>query len=78
MDITFSCQNCGQHMIIDQAGAGLVIQCPKCRRDVTVPKAAETKTGPTTQPPAESQPQKERTVALHWTPPGGIREPPRK
>jgi len=60
MDIRFSCPKCGHHMVIDAAGAGMVVQCPECGADATVPKAA-----PATGAPAE----KERTVALKWTPP---------
>jgi DNA-directed RNA polymerase subunit M/transcription elongation factor TFIIS len=37
MDIEFSCNKCGQHIVIDEAGAGQTIQCPKCRRSLTVP-----------------------------------------
>jgi len=37
MDITFNCSNCGQHIAIDEAGAGMSIQCPKCAASITVP-----------------------------------------
>ena len=30
MDITFNCTRCGQSIVIDEAGAGLAMQCPKC------------------------------------------------
>jgi len=38
MDITFACEKCGQHLVIDEAGAGVTIQCPKCDASLTVPK----------------------------------------
>jgi uncharacterized Zn finger protein len=62
MDIVFNCQACGQHLVIDEAGAGLVVQCPECGKDVTVPNPAGVK-------PDVSAENKERTVALKWTPP---------
>lgn len=70
MDVFFNCPACGQHLVIDEAGAGLVIQCPKCSKDLTVPapKPAET-----------PESEKERTVALKWTPPTStLRLPPKK
>lgn len=38
MDIRFSCDNCGQHLVIDQAAAGLAVQCSACSTNLTVPK----------------------------------------
>jgi uncharacterized protein YbaR (Trm112 family) len=37
MDITFSCSNCGQQLVVDDCGAGLSMPCPKCDRDLTIP-----------------------------------------
>src|SRR6266850_722297 len=37
MDISFNCDKCGQSMVIDAAGAGLQVQCPKCSESLTVP-----------------------------------------
>lgn len=79
MDIHFSCPACEHHMVIDEAGAGLVIQCTECGQDVRVPNPVEPKPSPEAGPanvsqpaPANvSQPDKERTVALKWTPPTG-------
>lgn len=36
MDITFNCDKCGQSIVIDEAGAGLQVQCPKCSESLTV------------------------------------------
>jgi DNA-directed RNA polymerase subunit M/transcription elongation factor TFIIS len=72
MDIFFNCQACGQHMVIDEAGAGIVIQCPKCGRDVGVPMAVAS------NPPPDTGSAKERTTALRWTPPTSPRETPKK
>ena len=37
MDIQFSCNKCGQNIAIDEAGAGLEVQCPQCGQSLTVP-----------------------------------------
>ena len=36
MDITFNCGWCGQSIVIDEAGAGLVLQCPSCGKEITI------------------------------------------
>ena len=69
MDIRFSCPACEHHMVIDEAGAGLVIQCTECGRDVRVPNPVEAEPDPGAGPANVSQPDKERTVAMKWTPP---------
>lgn len=42
MDITFACETCGQNLVIDEAGAGLTIPCPKCGTPLEVPCASKT------------------------------------
>lgn len=42
MDISFYCTECGQHMVIDEAGAGVQVQCPKCKKDLVVPAKSTT------------------------------------
>lgn len=37
MDITFSCTKCGQRIVVDEAGAGQIIDCPKCGTSLNVP-----------------------------------------
>jgi len=37
MDIKFACENCGQCLVIDRAGAGVTIECPGCAKVVSVP-----------------------------------------
>ena len=36
MDITFTCK-CGQEIVIDEAGAGITVDCPGCGKPVYVP-----------------------------------------
>jgi hypothetical protein len=69
MDIYFFCGSCGQHMVIDDAGVGLTVQCPQCGGDVTVPGAVEPKPAPPPQPAAAPHPEKDQTIALKWVPP---------
>ena len=40
MDITFSCEKCGQNIVVDEAGAGITVDCPKCGKPVYVPSSA--------------------------------------
>ena len=37
MDITFNCDKCGQHVVIDESGAGMTVQCPSCSSALIVP-----------------------------------------
>lgn len=37
MDISFYCDKCGQHIAIDEAGVGTVVNCPKCDASLLVP-----------------------------------------
>ena len=37
MDISFNCDKCGQRIVIDEAGAGMAVQCPSCGAELIVP-----------------------------------------
>jgi len=37
MDISFNCDKCGQRLAIDEAGAGQIVDCPKCKTPLEVP-----------------------------------------
>jgi len=37
MDIAFACEKCGQQVVIDEAGAGIQVQCPRCSQPLIVP-----------------------------------------
>jgi DNA-directed RNA polymerase subunit RPC12/RpoP len=41
MDIVFVCGCCGQRLVIEGAGAGQVIDCPKCGKSLVVPYTSE-------------------------------------
>jgi predicted Zn finger-like uncharacterized protein len=48
MDISFNCDQCGQQIVVDEAGAGMLVQCPKCGEQITVPTpTASTNRSPT-------------------------------
>lgn len=44
-DIIFDCPHCGKSLAIDPRGAGMVVACPDCQQEVSVPGL----------PPAERQ-----------------------
>ncbi len=37
MDIEFYCFKCGQHLVVDAAGAGQSVNCPKCQSELVIP-----------------------------------------
>src|ERR1039457_1552135 len=41
MDISFTCDNCGQNIVVDGAGAGQLVDCPKCGKTLEVPYKAD-------------------------------------
>lgn len=53
MDIEFACDKCGQHLVIDEAGASCTVQCPRCNASLTVPSPL---------PPLPSKPVTARRV----------------
>ena len=69
MDILFNCPECRQHVVIDAAGAGLLVNCPNCNREVRVPAPVNPQPNPAAKPADVPRPDKEKTVALKWTPP---------
>ena len=56
MDITFNCDSCGQHIVVDETGAGASVNCPKCGKSLSVPAttASNTNPGSTPAPPVQS------------------------
>lgn len=40
MDISFTCDKCGQSIVVDEAGAGISVDCPTCGKPVYVPSGA--------------------------------------
>jgi DNA-directed RNA polymerase subunit RPC12/RpoP len=50
MDISFNCNKCGQNIVIDGAGAGQTVECPKCGQPITVPSRAQLQSEPPITP----------------------------
>ncbi len=70
MDITFNCDKCGQSIVIEEAGAGLLVQCPKCGQSLRVPSVTAQRTP---HAPAEPSPTNQvevtkakQTSAARW------------
>ena len=63
-DIIFKCPQCESKLVIDEQGAGMVIDCPKCSLEVTIPQRSTS--GPkTTLPVAPTlEPRKVRSQIL--------------
>ncbi len=39
MDISFSCDKCGQKLVVNESGAGVVVPCPGCNQNLTIPES---------------------------------------
>jgi predicted RNA-binding Zn-ribbon protein involved in translation (DUF1610 family) len=67
MDISFHCAKCGQHILIDETGAGMKLDCPSCKQSLIVPR----QTVPTVTSKALARPQESRAAAMpqHRPPP---------
>lgn len=50
MDIRFACDKCGQHLVIDEAAAGLTIQCSACSASLNVPNPLPESPAPVAAP----------------------------
>ena len=73
-DIRFECTKCGQHLVVEAAGAGLTADCPICNTSVTVPlPPAQRKAR---RADGENSPEGRVRNALRTTPlPGSLRSP---
>jgi phage FluMu protein Com len=71
MDISFTCDKCGKTLLIDEAGAGITIDCPQCGKAVYVPSAAPQKPKET---PVRVEPKPLKPVAARAAAPAS---PPR-
>ena len=68
-DILFECPSCGKSLVVDEAGEGMIIDCPQCRTNVIVPPQS---TKAAAAPPAlkvESKPIAEGKSAAANVPP---------
>ena len=54
-DIMFECPSCGKSLVVDEAAAGLIVDCPQCRINVIVPPKSVPAGAPQTQTPSVPQ-----------------------
>ena len=59
-DIQFNCPECGHSLAVDSAGAGMLVQCPECQKQITIPAAPQDKLGVRTPAPMASIPSRSR------------------
>jgi phage FluMu protein Com len=71
MDISFTCDKCGKTLVIDEAGAGITIDCPQCGKAVYVTSVAPPKPK---ESPVRVEPKPLTRVAA---PPPAPSSPPR-
>jgi hypothetical protein len=55
MDITFSCNKCGQSIAVDEAGVGQLIDCPNCGAAIEIPYSPKLPIAPSPPPLPPSQ-----------------------
>ena len=55
-DILFECPSCGKSLVVDEAGEGMIIDCPQCRTNVIVPPQSTKAAAPSTALKVESKP----------------------
>jgi DNA-directed RNA polymerase subunit RPC12/RpoP len=39
MDISFNCPRCGQNLCVEERGAGMLVDCPKCNEKIEIPRS---------------------------------------
>jgi DNA-directed RNA polymerase subunit RPC12/RpoP len=72
MDISFHCANCGQHILIDESGAGMKVDCPSCKQSLIVP----IKSAPAVASKALDKSQESRAAPSPQHPPPMIQSRP--
>jgi hypothetical protein len=60
MDICFNCPRCGQHLAVEEGGAGMIVNCPSCKGEIEIPHS-------TSQPPVPPTPRRTGTLSEHLT-----------
>jgi DNA-directed RNA polymerase subunit RPC12/RpoP len=39
-DIRFNCPRCGQHLCVEERGAGMAVNCPSCNEQIEIPRSS--------------------------------------
>ena len=68
-DILFECPSCGKSLVVDEAGEGMIIDCPQCRTNVIVPPQSTKAAAPPAALKVESKPIAEGKSAAVNVPP---------
>ncbi len=76
MDITFECEKCGQSLVVDEAGAGLSIECPTCAANLIVPAAEKIAESPVATPSRESEPVSDDCIQIREDGSWAVSAPP--
>ena len=45
-DILFECPACGKSLLVDEAGEGMIVDCPQCHINVIVPPKSTVSAAP--------------------------------
>ena len=40
-ELKFECPRCGQHLVVEERGAGLTVNCPTCKQEIDIPSRAQ-------------------------------------
>lgn len=65
-DIQFNCPECGHSLAVDSAGAGMVVPCPECHKQIVIPAAPQPlpPSGSYMAPPASGKPNKKSRLPV--------------
>jgi hypothetical protein len=56
MDIRFNCPRCGQHLCVEEKGAGMRVDCPTCKGQIEVPRSTASEGSKVSVPTTLSRP----------------------
>lgn len=63
-DIQFNCPECGHSLAVDSAGAGMLVLCPECQKQITIPAAPPPTPSGSNTPPAVDKPSKKSRLPI--------------
>jgi predicted RNA-binding Zn-ribbon protein involved in translation (DUF1610 family) len=56
-DMTFDCPECGKTLQVDESGAGRLVNCPECSKQICIPTPSTVPAEPQTESSPSSSPQ---------------------
>jgi hypothetical protein len=57
MDIRFNCPRCGQHISVEERGAGMLVNCPDCKGEIEIPRGTAPQLPKVSVPATRQTPQ---------------------